>query len=150
MTTLQAGRRRRSSSGGLDPVHDRHPHVHQHHVGLQRQRLLDRLPAVGGGADHRDPGLDVQQRGDALPDQLLVVDDQHPHGVGPGHADRPVAARRRRSRVPRARVGVQMSTAPPTSATRSRMPRSPKPSPAGVEAAAVVGDHQPRAAAVTT
>ena len=42
--------------GRLHPVHPRHPDVHQHHVGLQRPHLVQRLLAVPGLADHARSG----------------------------------------------------------------------------------------------
>jgi hypothetical protein len=42
--------------------HARHAHIQQHDVRVERHRLLYRLAAVRGGADHLDAGLNVQQR----------------------------------------------------------------------------------------
>jgi len=44
----------------LDPVHDRHLHVHQHDVGIQAARQLHRLAAVAGFADDLDVGLGLE------------------------------------------------------------------------------------------
>ena len=65
-------------AGGLQPVHDRHPHVHQHHVRVELAGGGHRLRAVGGVADHQQVRLGGEQRAEALPDHRLVVGDQHP------------------------------------------------------------------------
>ena len=66
----------------LDPVHDRHPDVHDHDVRREAGRELDRLPAVGRPADDGQVILGVDQRRERGAEQLLVVDDQD----GGGHA----------------------------------------------------------------
>ncbi len=64
--------------GRLDAVHPGHPHVHQHHVGVQRAHLGQRRGAVARLADHLQVVLGVQDHREAHPQQRLVVDEQHP------------------------------------------------------------------------
>src|SRR5215207_7949510 len=54
--TLRGGRAQRG--GGRDPVHARHLHVHQDHVGVQGSRQRDRLGAVARLTDHLQVGLE--------------------------------------------------------------------------------------------
>ena len=60
--------------GRLHPVHPRHPDVHQHHIGLQRTYLIERLETVTGLADDRDVLLRLQNHPEAGAQQRLVVD----------------------------------------------------------------------------
>ena len=62
--------------GRLDAVHDRHRDVHQDHVRLQRERLLDGLLAVAGAADDLDLRLGGQDRLERLGEETMVVGDQ--------------------------------------------------------------------------
>jgi hypothetical protein len=55
-TTGVSGCRRRRIRVGLDAVHPGHAQVHEHHVGVVRGGLGQGLGAVGGLADHRQPG----------------------------------------------------------------------------------------------
>ncbi len=58
----------------LDAVHPRHPDVHQHHIGLQRPHLVERLEAVTGLSHHREITLRLQDHPEAGAQQRLVVD----------------------------------------------------------------------------
>ena len=63
--------------GRLDPVHRRHPDVHQHDVGCERANEAERLHARAGLTDHLEvPGL--EQRQERLTEAGVVVDDEHP------------------------------------------------------------------------
>jgi len=53
--------------GGLQAVHDRHPHVHQHDIGMQRPGHRHGLRAVAGLADHLDVGLGLQRHAEPEP-----------------------------------------------------------------------------------
>jgi hypothetical protein len=59
-------------------VHSRHPHIHDHHVGRDLARQPDGGGPVGCLADHGEVGLAAEHHGEAGPDQVLVVDEQHP------------------------------------------------------------------------
>ena len=61
----------------LHPVHDRHPDVHDDHVGSRPRSRGDRLAAVGGLPDDLDVLLAGQHHAEAGAHQLLVVDEQH-------------------------------------------------------------------------
>ena len=78
MTTLGAGRAAGEQPGRLQPVHPRHPDVHQHHVGVVAPRPPTRRLAVGRLAHHRDALGGVQDDAEPRADQFLVVDHQHP------------------------------------------------------------------------
>ena len=69
-----AARIRRAAS---IPLTRRHAHVHEHDVGQQLGRLLDRLHPVARLADDREIGRGPQHRDQAVPEQRVVVDDQH-------------------------------------------------------------------------
>ncbi len=63
----------------LDAVHSHHPHVEDHHVGLEAASLLDGLGAVGRG---RDLVAVVDERhAHEVPDAVVVVHDEHAPGV---------------------------------------------------------------------
>src|SRR5438128_6013886 len=72
------GVERLHSLGGLDPVHLRHPYVHQHHVrrggGDQRQGLF----SVAGLTDDLEL-VGVQKSNERVAKALVVVDNQDPH-----------------------------------------------------------------------
>ena len=63
--------------GRLEPVHLRHPDVHQHDVRPVLERGRDRLPPVRGLGHHRDARR-AEDQPEAAPDQRLVVGDDHP------------------------------------------------------------------------
>ena len=60
----------------LDPVHLRHPDVHQDHVRSQTLRLCDRVGAVRGLAGDVDVLLGVEDHAEARAHERLVVDDE--------------------------------------------------------------------------
>jgi hypothetical protein len=65
-------------AGGLDAVHHRHADVHQNHIGRKRSRQLDTGRTVGGLPHHVDVILSVEDHRESIPDQLLIVGEQHP------------------------------------------------------------------------
>ena len=71
------------AAGRLDAVELGHADVHQHDVGLQPARHVDRLHAVDGLADHLDVVLGVEDHLEAGADERLVVGDHdaHAHAV---------------------------------------------------------------------
>jgi hypothetical protein len=71
----RAGCRAEDLAGCLQPVHDRHPHVHQDDVGVQVPRLADCVGAVSGLAYHLQARLGGEDRGEALSHHRLVVGD---------------------------------------------------------------------------
>ncbi len=62
--------------GRLQTVQPRHPDVHQHHVGLERHRPLDRLHPVGRLPHHVDATGGADDHPEARPYETLVVGDQ--------------------------------------------------------------------------
>jgi hypothetical protein len=68
----------------LDAIHDRHPHVHDHDVGLLFATYAHRVLAVAGAADNRDVGLSLEQRAEAGADDVLVVGDHDADGHAGG------------------------------------------------------------------
>jgi hypothetical protein len=66
-----------------DPVHDRHPQVHQHHVGLLPADRRHPFRPVVGLADDLDVARRAQNRAQVRADHWLVVDDHDPdHAAG--------------------------------------------------------------------
>ena len=64
----------------LEPVHVRHPDIHEDHVGELTARVLDGLaPGPGFAHDLEIVGLG-EHRGDSLADELVIVDEQHTNG----------------------------------------------------------------------
>ena len=76
---LRAVAGREHAAGRLDAVELGHADVHQHDVGGELARLLDRLQAVGGLADDVEVVLGVEDHPEARAHERLVVGDQHPH-----------------------------------------------------------------------
>ena len=66
--------------GRLDAVHHRHPHVHQHDVGLGCGDELQRLGAVARLADDHEL-VGVQQRDQGVAEARVVVHDQDRTGA---------------------------------------------------------------------
>ncbi len=62
--------------GGLDAVHDRHPYVHQHHVGGDAAQPRDRFRAVTGLAHHGQVVLRLDHHPQPGADEPLVVDEE--------------------------------------------------------------------------
>ena len=106
---------------GLDAVHDRHPEVHDHDVGLARAAGLDCFASVGSLADHLDALLVGEDHAEAGPHELLVVDEQDPDA----HVERsrPLPGKARADQKPVA-VGCAVKV-PRRIETRSRMPIRP-------------------------
>jgi hypothetical protein len=70
-------RRGKQTARGLDPVEAGHPDVHDEHVWLEPQRLLDGLTPVGCLSDHLDVVLALEDRPKAAAHERLVVNKQH-------------------------------------------------------------------------
>jgi hypothetical protein len=90
---VDTGGRVQQSPGGLQPVHHRHAHVHQDHVGPQFAAAPHRVLAVGDLAHHRHALLGVEQRAEPLAHHRLVVGEHDPDHRGTPSAG--VAARGR-------------------------------------------------------
>ena len=110
----------------LDAVHDRHAHVHQHHVRASLATDLHRLLAVRGGSHDAEVRLGAEERREPGADDLLVVDDDDTdrHPAAPGIGSSASTAK------PPPSAGPTVSV-PPTMIARSRMPRRPCPSGSG-------------------
>ena len=131
--------------GGFQPVHDRHPDIHQHDVGPQSAGLAHRLDAVRGLADDVQVGRGFDQDPEPGPDEGLVVGDQDPDLARAGarrdcsqrsgaHERRPSAGSRATTANPPSGRGPRRGP-PPSIAARSRMPASPSPGQPGQPAA---------------
>jgi hypothetical protein len=68
---------RGDAAGRLDAVHQRHAHVHQHHVGVQFGCQGNGFGAVGRLAHHAEVVAGVDHHAEAGAHQGLVVGDQH-------------------------------------------------------------------------
>ena len=115
--------------GRLDAVHARHLDVQQRHV-RRCSRAAATTSSPADLRDHRQVGLQVEQRGERAPHQRLVVGQQQPDHRTATSSSNPCGR------------GSRVTTTAPTAAARSRSPRRPLPAPsalAGV-ADAVVGD----------
>ena len=115
-------------AGRFQPVHDRHPDVHQNDVGPQMPRQADRVRAVGGLAHDLQAGLGGEHRGEALPHHRLVVGDQAPRGPAArravrGHGVSPTGSTAETTKPPSG--DRPADSEPPSRATRSRIPVSP-------------------------
>ena len=77
--TALVGEIRLQPPGRLDPVHRRHPDVHQHDVGCERADEAERLHARAGLTDH----LGSRTSSDRSDSEAgVVVDDEHPDRPG--------------------------------------------------------------------
>ncbi len=63
------------ATGRLEPVHLRHPDVHEEDVRAFAAREVDRLDAVRGFADDLDVGRRTQQHREPAAHEGLVVGD---------------------------------------------------------------------------
>jgi hypothetical protein len=118
--------------GCLDTVEVGHADVEQAHIGQQFTGERDGLQAVGSLSDDLDVGLGVENHGEAGPDDVLVVGDQHADGRG--HDDRcaawceafvgPPLGRVASTVQPPPEVGPAR-TSPPSREVRSVIPSSP-------------------------
>ena len=61
--------------GRLDPVHLRHPDVHEDDVGPHLPHQTDRLDPVGGLPEHLEIGRGVDEDPETGPHERLIVDD---------------------------------------------------------------------------
>lgn len=61
-----------ATTGGCDPVHNRHANVDDEHVGTEGASRFDGSTAVLGLAEHVD-ATPLEQRSEAAPDEVLVV-----------------------------------------------------------------------------
>src|SRR5215210_1431739 len=116
------------------PVHLRHPHVHEYQVRAQLAAQLEGLPAVLSLADHLQVLLARQHGPHPLPDQDVVVGDEQPlrsrralvlQGLFPSGSCRGTSATRE---VPAPGLLVIFNS-PPSNATLSRMLERPTLSP---------------------
>ncbi len=108
------------AAGGLEPVHARHPDVHQHDVRPGRAHDGDGLLAVGRLAHDLDVVLGVQQRPQPGAQQGLVVGEHDTDHVWVPSGN----AASTRTPPEGAALTVRV---PPRATARSRMPRSPLP-----------------------
>ena len=101
----------------VEAVDARHPDVHEHDVGVQVARQLDRLAAPSAASPtHLDVGLGVEQRAQPGPQQRLVVGEHDPdHG-------RPAVGKLAHDPEPARAATASSRTSPPSAAARSRMP----------------------------
>ena len=65
-----------------DAVHDRHEHVHQHHVGVERVALANGIGAVLGLAHHLELWVEAEEHPQALTHDAVVVDDEDSYRHG--------------------------------------------------------------------
>ena len=108
--------------------------------GASERTAETRGDPVRDRADHLEVVLQVQDRGEAVADQLLVVGEQHPDVSRRAPAG---SAARARTAKPPSRSGPAEKV-PPSAVTRSRIPRSPLPAPSSVPPGA------PRPSSVTS
>src|SRR5688572_12299167 len=73
-------RRLREAAGCLEPVHIRHPHVHEDHVRAQLRGELECLPAGCGLADLEEARRRCDQLARGPAEDLLVIDGQNRDG----------------------------------------------------------------------
>jgi hypothetical protein len=123
--------------------------VHQHHVGPLLLQQAQGLAGVGRLPHHLDARHVPQQRGDARPDQGVVVRQQHaneahrPSPLSPAAGAGGPSGKRARTFVPSPGAD-RMASCPPSSRTRSSMPSRPRLAPGAL--ADVPGDaHEPAA-----
>jgi hypothetical protein len=80
--------RARNPPGGLDTVHVRHAHVHQHHIGALCLDQIHSLHPRTRFTDDDEVRLGLDEYPQAAPQQRLIVGDQYPDlhlsHAGPG------------------------------------------------------------------
>jgi signal transduction histidine kinase len=76
-----------------ETVHPRHREIEEHEIGLQAARFLDRLLPAIGVADDREALLG-EERGQRIPGEGMVVDEQDSLGHDPLIGRRPYADKR--------------------------------------------------------
>src|SRR5207302_4280502 len=110
----------RDLAGRLESVEDRHPDVHQDHIGIRLARKLDGVAAVFRLADDLDAVLGVEQGAEPGAHERLVVCQQYAdHGTPP-------IGRWADTRKPPPGP-VPASSRPPSATARSRIPAIPLP-----------------------
>ena len=109
-------------------VHPRQREIHQHDVGQQLARLLDRLDAVGRFR-HLE-ARELQVGGVHFARILVVLDHEHEGVTFPGLGHRLARLRRQPQRESRTRPGsLSSSIVPPSICERRRQIESPRPVP---------------------
>src|SRR5690606_7631668 len=114
-------------AAGLDAGAVGQPNVHDDDVRLEASRLSDRLGHRARLGDDLEAGAPVEQRHQALSDDLVVVDDeeaQRPLGSLLGHRSSPPLLLRPGASVIMIRVPdgpLSTSKRPPSPVTRARM-----------------------------
>src|SRR5215472_16918513 len=118
----------------------RETEVHQGNVGSQRAKCFNPFSAVRGSPRQRHVGLRVDDRGDTLPNQCVVVDAQDSDAIGvhhicppsfPTHRDHGLSAfaastgTATRTAVPTPGL-LQISNRASIFSARARIPRSPQ------------------------
>ena len=111
--------------GRLEPVHLRHPDVHQHDVRPVLERGRDRLPPVRGLGHHLDARR-AEDQPEAAADQRLVVGDDHPGAGVRSRAHRGDARNSGRTGP----AGPPPSAGPPSRAETPDPPAGSSPGPA--------------------
>src|SRR6266550_4993356 len=104
---------------GGQPIRVGHQQIQQDHGRNLLAHRFDRLIAIGRLADDLDIGLLLKEKPKALADDRVVVDDQHPNHDG-------ITGRVASMTVPAA-GRLLITSVPPSSATRSRINRRPRP-----------------------
>jgi hypothetical protein len=77
---LHLGQVRADATGGLEAVHIGHAQIHEDDVGTVLGGQCNGFRAVAGGADQLDTGQVAQDHGEPVPDDGLVISDEHPGG----------------------------------------------------------------------
>jgi hypothetical protein len=62
---------------GFDACHPPHHDIHQDDIGFQRRKNVDRLLTAWYGADDLDVFSLIEQRGQAIAKQPVVINNQH-------------------------------------------------------------------------
>ena len=70
------------ASDDLDPVQPGHPEVHQYDVGPVFGDQRERFVAIRCQSDELQVFHELEQDGEALANEALIVDEQHPVVVG--------------------------------------------------------------------
>jgi hypothetical protein len=62
---------------GIDAVELRHGDIHHHDIGRELFGHSDRLPSIGGFADHFDGGIGLQQKPQTFPNDSVIVGHEY-------------------------------------------------------------------------
>ncbi len=73
MITRTEGKRALDLPRGLDAVEFGHGDIHDHDVGLEGPGLLNGLPAMNGPSDHDQVRLRLQEGGEPVQDETVVI-----------------------------------------------------------------------------